>query len=123
MDSAVIVALISAVSSVVVSVFSGVMAVYGKKHAKLRKEEMEKYERWDELRQNVALGMRCTLRNSILEKCKRYIKLGYCPIHIKQQVEEEYGIYHNLGGNGTVTQTYKKFIDLPITEGDDDNED
>lgn len=122
MDSAVIVAIISAVSSVAVSVFSGIMAVYGKKHAKLRKEEMEKYERWDELRQNVAAGMRCTLRNSILEKCKQYIKLEHCPIHIKQQVEEEYGIYHNLGGNGTVTQIYKKFLDLP-NEGDDDNED
>ena len=122
MDSAIIIAIISTVGSFVTAAFSVVMGIYGKKHAKLRKEQMEKYEKWDELRQNVAAGMRCTLRNSILEKCKKYIKLGYCPIHIKQQVEEEYGIYHNLGGNGTVTQTYKKFLDLPITEGGEEDE-
>ena len=123
MDSAIIVAIISAASSIAVSVFSAVMAVYGKKHAKLRKEEMEKYERWDKLRQAVAKGMRCTLRNSILDRCKKYIKLGYCPIHIKQQVEEEYEVYHDeLGGNGTVTQTYNRFLDLPITEGGEDDE-
>ncbi len=120
MDSAIIVAIVSSVGSFVTAVFTVFMGIYGKKHAKLRKEEIEKYEKWDELRQNVAAGMRCTLRNSILEKCKKYIKLGYCPIHIKQQVEEEYGIYHNLGGNGTVTQTYKKFFDLPTEGGEED---
>ena len=122
MDSAVIVALISAVSSVAVSVFSGVMAVYGKKHAKLRKEEMEKYERWDELRQNVAKGTQCLLRAEIIRSHEKYIDRGYCPVYAKESLTREYQAYHNLGGNDVATALYEQLMTLP-NERRSENED
>lgn len=120
MDSAIIVAIISAVSSVVISVFSAVMAAWGKKHAKLRKEEMEKYEQWDELRQNVAKGTQCLLREAIIRSYEKYIELGYCPIYEKESLKKEYQAYHNLGGNDVATDLYDKVLALP-TEPPENN--
>ncbi|MBE6901772.1 MAG: hypothetical protein E7478_04800 [Ruminococcaceae bacterium] len=113
MDSAIIVAIISAASSIAVSVFSAVMAVYGKKHAKLRKEEMEKYERWDELRQNVAAGTQCLLRAEIIRSHEKYIDRGYCPVYAKESLTREYQAYHNLGGNDVATALYEQLMTLP----------
>ena len=121
MDSTVLVAIISAVASVVVAVFTAVMGVYGTKHAKLRKEEMEKYERWDELRQNVAAGTQCLLRAEIIRSHEKYIDKGYCPVYAKESLTREYQAYHNLGGNDVATALYEQLMTLP-NERRDDNE-
>lgn len=113
MDSAIIVAIISAVSSVAVSVFSGVMAVYGKKHAKLRKEEMEKYEQWDKLRQNVAVGVQCLLRMKLIDSHTKYTAKKYCPVYEKTNLEKAYNAYRELGGNDVVTELYHQLTQLP----------
>ena len=113
MDSAIIVAIISAVSSVAVSVFSGVMAVYGKKHAKLRKEEMEKYEQWDILRQNVANGVQCLLRMELIRSHEKYTAKEYCPLYAKENLTRAYKAYHNLGGNDVATELYNQLMQMP----------
>lgn len=122
MDSAVIVAIISAVSSVVVAVFTAIMGVYGTKHAKLRKEEMAKYEQWDRLRQNVASGTQCLLRAEIIRSHEKYIDRGYCPLYVKESLTREYQAYHNLGGNDVATALYEQMMALP-NERKDENED
>ena len=85
--------------------------------------KMSNRKKNDKIRESVATGMRYLLRNSIVDKCKKYIKLGYCHIHIKQQIEEEFKVYHDeLGGNGTVTRLYNRFLDLDFTEGGEEDE-
>lgn len=39
--------------------------------------------------------------------------LDYCPIHVKQSVEEIYKQYHALKGNGVGTLLYEWIINLP----------
>lgn len=113
MDSSIVVAIISAVSSVCVAVFSAIMAVYGKKHEKLRKEEMEKYEQWDKLRQNVAQGTQCLLRAEIIRSHEKYVDRGFCPVYAKESLTKEYQAYHNLGGNDVATALYEQLMTLP----------
>lgn len=124
MDSAIIVAIISGSVSLFTVVFSAVMASIGTKQTKLRKAEMEKYKEWDVLRQNVARGTQCLLREAIIRSYEKYIELGYCPIYEKESLKKEYEAYHNLGGNDVATDLYDKVLALPTepTERRNDNE-
>lgn len=113
MDSAVIVAIVSSVGSFITAAFTVVMGIYGNKHAKLRKEQMEKYEKWDELRQNVAAGTQCLLRAEIIRSHEKYIDKGFCPVYAKESLTREYQAYHNLGGNDVATALYEQLMTLP----------
>lgn len=63
-------------------------------------------------------AMMYLLRDSIEDRYWTYIKLGYCPPEIKDEVEEVYQIYADLGGNGTGKRHYLELMSLP-TECDD----
>lgn len=123
MDSTIIVALISGVVSVFTVVFSAVMASIGTKQTKLRKEEMEKFQKWDTLRQNVANGTQCLLRAEIIRSHEKYIDRGYCPVYAKESLTREYQAYHNLGGNDVATALYEQLMALPNDERRNENED
>lgn len=53
------------------------------------------------------------LKDSIEDTYWEYIKLGYCPPEIKDEVEEVYQIYADLGGNGTGKRHYHELMSLP----------
>ena len=38
---------------------------------------------------------------------------GYCPLYVKQSLEDEYKQYHTLKGNGVGTQIYHALMELP----------
>ena len=121
METAIVVAIISAAGSFITAAFSVIMGIYGKKHAKLRKEELEKYEHWDRLRQNVAQGTQCLLRAEIIRSHEKYIDKGFCPLYAKESLTKEYQAYHNLGGNDVATALYEQLMTLP-NERRDENE-
>ena len=66
-------------------------------------------------------GLRALLRADIIRLYNKYHdELGWCPVYVKQALEEEYQEYHNIGGNGVGTQMYEAIMALP-TEPPEEN--
>ena len=59
-------------------------------------------------------GVQAVLRDRILERCTYHERLVYADVHDRENIEPMYEAYHNLGGNGMVTDLYNKFRTLPI---------
>lgn len=59
-------------------------------------------------------GIRAMLRADIIRLYNKYHdELGYCPIYVKQALEDEYQQYHSLKGNGVGTKLYEDLMALP----------
>ena len=59
-------------------------------------------------------GIRALLRADLIRLYNKYHDdLGYCPLYIKQALEEEYKEYHTLKGNGVGTNMYNALMALP----------
>ncbi len=61
----------------------------------------------------VALGVQALLRDRLIDKYNKFEDLGYAPIWAKQNFENMWTQYHNLGVNGVMDEMYHKFIALP----------
>ena len=71
----------------------------------------------------VKKGTRALLRADLIRLYNKYHdELGYCPIYVKQSLEDEYKQYHTLKGNGVGTKLYEALMDLP-TEPPQNKED
>lgn len=76
-------------------------------------------------RQIVAIrkGIIALLRADLIRLYNKYHDdLGYCPVYVKQALEDEYQQYHTLKGNGVGTNMYNALMALP-TEPRKENED
>lgn len=59
-------------------------------------------------------GIRAMLRADIIRLYNKYHdELEYCPIYVKQALEDEYRQYHALKGNGVGTNLYEALMALP----------
>ncbi len=59
-------------------------------------------------------GLRAVLRADLIRLYNKYHdELGYCPIYVKQALEDEYRWYHSLKGNGVGTNLYEELMALP----------
>ena len=59
-------------------------------------------------------GIRALLRADLIRLYNKYHDdLGYCPIYVKQSLEDEYREYHARKGNGVGTNLYEALMDLP----------
>lgn len=68
-------------------------------------------------------GIRALLRADLIRLYNKYHdELGYCPIYVKQSLEDEYQQYHALKGNGVGTNLYNALMALP-TEPPQNKED
>ena len=61
----------------------------------------------------VANGILSCLRADLIGYHDKYTARKYCPIYAKDAVEKAYKAYHDLGGNGTITEIYTKIMALP----------
>lgn len=61
----------------------------------------------------VELGLQALLRDRIIQAYNHYMDKEVCAIYAKENVENMYRQYHNLGGNGTVTKLYEEMMALP----------
>lgn len=66
---------------------------------------------------NMKEGLKALLRSQIIRDYNKYISLGYAPIYARENLEDCYVQYHNLGGNGVVDDLHAKFLDLPTELG------
>ena len=56
-------------------------------------------------------GIRALLRADLIRLYNKYHDdYGYCPLYVKQSLEDEYKQYHTLKGNGVGTQIYHTFL-------------
>ena len=59
-------------------------------------------------------GIRALLRADLIRLYNKYHdELGYCPVYVKQSLEDEYQQYHALHGNGVGTNLYNALMALP----------
>ena len=59
-------------------------------------------------------GVRALLRAEIIRLYNKYHDdLGYCPIYVRQSLEDAYKEYHALKGNGVGTKLYEDLMKLP----------
>ncbi len=60
-------------------------------------------------------GMKELLRSKLIDYHDKYIPRKYCPIYVKESATRSYEAYHDLGGNGTITQLYNELMALPTS--------
>lgn len=61
-------------------------------------------------------GMCALLRAEMIRSGEKYLKKGYCTIYAKDAYDKEYKAYHDLGGNGTMTELHERVMNLPTIE-------
>lgn len=59
-------------------------------------------------------GTMLLLRVQLIEYHDRYMKEGHIPSYALANFIEMYEAYHDLGGNGMVTEMYKEVLELEI---------
>lgn len=61
-------------------------------------------------------GMRSLLRAQIISSCEKAMHDGWCGTRMRDTINDLYGSYHALGGNGTVTTVVEQTMRLPAIE-------
>ncbi len=59
-------------------------------------------------------GTMLLLRVQLIEYHDRYAAMGHIPSYALENFIEMYEAYHELGGNGMVTEMYKEVLELEI---------
>jgi hypothetical protein len=91
---------------VLFGIITGLFAFVIKKlSARVKKEH--------ELNEAIVIGLQALLRTQLTEICEKYTKAKYCPIHVKENVDDLYKAYHAIGGNGAGTAAYNHVMALP----------
>lgn len=67
---------------------------------------------------NLNDGVQALLRAELIRSGEKYVERGYAPIYAKDAYDKAYVAYHNLGGNGTMTDLHERVTNLPNKKGD-----
>ena len=116
MDSAIVVAIISATATVFNVVFTTLSSRKTEQAARRAAEEAEKCKQ----DRSVADGLQCLLRAEIIRAHDKYTQKHFCPIYAKESLTRAYAAYHALGGNDVATDLYRQCMELPESEEHND---
>ncbi len=61
-------------------------------------------------------GVQALLRAQMLVDYNKYMELGYAPIYARENFENCWRNYHNLGANGVMDDVHIRFLQLPTEE-------
>lgn len=64
------------------------------------------------------LGVQALLRDRLLHQYDKYKSRGYAPIYAKENFENLYKQYHQLGANGVMDSIHEEFRNLPVSGGE-----
>jgi hypothetical protein len=67
----------------------------------------------------IELGIQALLRAQMIADYNHYNDKGTAPIYARENFENVYQQYKNLGGNGVMTDIHSKFMALPTPKGED----
>lgn len=59
------------------------------------------------------VGVQALLRAELIRDWNYYSKQGFAPIYARENFENVYQSYHNLGANGVMDDLREKFLGLP----------
>lgn len=66
----------------------------------------------------IELGVQALLRSQMIADYNHYYDKGTAPIYARENFENVYKQYKNLGGNGVMTDIHSKFMALPTPKGE-----
>lgn len=90
---------------------SGILvSLFGYFHKK-QKENEKKTEA-------ICKGVQALLRDRLIDKYNKYTERGYAPIYVKDNFDNIYNQYHNLGKNGVMDGLHAEFMALPSERKD-----
>lgn len=78
---------------------------------------IDRMKRQDARQKALEFGVQALLRDRMLYCYNKYIDAGYAPIYAKENYENMYKQYHELGGNGVMTHLHEEFMALPTEKG------
>jgi hypothetical protein len=61
----------------------------------------------------VQRGVQALLRDRLIAEYNKYSDMGYAPIYARENFENMWTQYHNLGKNGVMDGIHNKFMKLP----------
>ena len=67
---------------------------------------------------NVQNGTQALLRNQIIHSYEKYTEKGWIQLYARENVLELYQAYHDLGGNGAITDLIEELRHLPSSPPD-----
>lgn len=67
----------------------------------------------DQKTEAVCKGVQALLRDRLIDQYNRYSEKGYAPIYAKENFENMWKQYHNLGVNGVMDGVHDNFMSLP----------
>ena len=65
----------------------------------------------------VCLGVQALLRDRLYQAYNHHHEKEYAPIHAKENFENMWQQYHNLGANGVMDGVHEAFMKLPTEKG------
>lgn len=65
--------------------------------------------------ESLELGVQALLRSQMIADYNLWNERGYAPIYAKDNFENCWEQYHNLGANGVMDKLHEDFMKLPIT--------
>lgn len=74
---------------------------------------LARLKRQDSRQKALEYGVQALLRDRMLHSYNKYIDAGFAPIYAKENYENMYWQYHELGGNGVMTHLHEEFMALP----------
>lgn len=96
-----------------VTALCGAFAAWVQQKFKAQKKELVEQKAYNTA---VALGVQALLRDRIIQAYNHYQDKGFCPIYGMENVQALYLQYHNLGGNGTITELVEKLKSMPTEQ-------
>ena len=91
-------------------VFGLIVAALSAGYAKISKRLKEEKTR----NQAIENGVRDILRMQILDTYDKCKASGTISVSRKDALDHAYKSYHELGGNGTITQIHKEIMEMPV---------
>ena len=84
------------------AILTGILGVLGwfAKHEYKRNKALE-------------LGVQALLRDRIIQAHRYHMSQKFCPVHERENLNQMYLQYHNLGGNGIATGLVSGVLELP----------
>lgn len=67
----------------------------------------------DKKTESVQKGVQALLRTQMLHEYNKWMEKGYAPIYARENFQNMYNQYHNLGVNGVMDDLLEKFKELP----------
>lgn len=67
----------------------------------------------------VQLGVQALLRDRLIHEYNKALDRGYAPIYAKENFENMWLQYHNLGKNGVMDEIHKEYMAFPTEKRED----